>query len=446
MDVKTFLRQNVMPVTGCSEPAAIAYATSVACQALGGSLPPDFACASPVRLGGIKKISVHTDRNVFKNAFSAVIPGTDGMKGPAAAAAAGIFLYPHNGLDIFSGMTPEIRARARLAVLSGKISCITPAVSSREHSPDIRVEVTTGVDNGKKTVVVRLSGRHDCIRTITIDGSEVFTASSRQNPEPDEIPPGTMSGMIRIAETAELPEIEEVYRGVAMNMALAEQNTNLVYGLGLGRNLHRALRNQKGQLSMVDNVRIASATAADARMGGAPYPVMSTAGSGNQGITALVPVGVIGRECRFSSCEIGRAGLLSHMVTWQMDRHLGRLSPLCGCSVKAGMGAAAGLAYLIGGGPEEVTTAINLMAANITGTICDGAKPGCTLKIATATGMAAESAFLAVAGMKIPEGNGIVQDSAAETFQSIGTISRAMDQVDAAIIGILDAPPSEAPE
>jgi len=438
MNIQTFLRQNVIPVTGCSEPAAIAYATSVACQALTGSLPPGFDNLDPSpRPGGIRKITVRTDRNVFKNAFSAVIPGTDGLTGPAAAAAAGIFLNPRDGLDVFSGMTPDIRAKSRLLALSDKISCSADPFSSGESSPDIVVEVTAAGDTEGKTAAVRISGRHDGIRTISINGNEVYSGLPESSAEHAEEPPSTILGMIRIAEAADRDDTETAYRGVAMNMALAEHGIHQVYGLGLGRNLHRILVNQKGLLSLVDKVRIAAAIADDARMGGAPYPVMSTAGSGNQGITALVPIGVVGRECKFSREEIGSAALLSHMVTWQMDRNLGHLSALCGCSVKAGIGAAAGLAFLIGGDADAITTAINLMAATVTGTICDGAKPGCSLKIAMAAGIATESAFLAADGMKIPEGNGIVRHLAADTFAGIGKISQAMDPVDAAIVEIL---------
>ena len=437
MNVKTFLRQNVIPVTGCSEPAAIAYAASVACQALYGCLPPRFGCFNPaIRISDIRKITVQTDRNVFKNAYSAIIPGTDGQKGLAAAAAAGIFLNPQYGLDVFSGITPEIRARARLVALSDKISCSIAPVLPGESSPEIRVEVAAPDEAGKKTVAVRISGRHDFIRSVSIDGTQVYANMPVSTKVIGETPPPTILGMIRIAEAADLAELEEVYRGVEMNMALAEQGIHQIYGLGLGRNLHRVIVNQKGQLSLVDKVRIASAIAADARMGGAPYPVMSTAGSGNQGITALVPIGVVGRECKFSRQEIGRAALVSHMVTWQADRQFGHLAAICGCAVKAGIGAAAGLAYLIGGNKETVTTAINLMAASITGTICDGAKPGCALKIATAAGMATESAFLAVDGMKIPEGNGIIRNSVADTFANIGKISAAMDPVDTSIVSI----------
>jgi len=440
LDVKPFLRQNVIPVTGCSEPAAIALATSAAYRTLGGSIPPDFAGSCPPSgTGGIREILVQADRNVFKNAFSAVIPGMDSMKGPAAAAAAGIFLDPCRGIDLFAGMTPEIRARARVVARSNKISCSILSRTSGKSTPEIRVRVTADDGTGEKTAVAWIAGRHDRIRSVTLNGSVVYTAGpvGAEAALAGDIPQ-EVSLIIRAAETADPAGIVEVYQGISMNMVLSKQYSPLTYGLGLGRNLHRAIVNQKGQLSLVDKVRIAAAAAADARMGGAPYPVMSTAGSGNQGITALVPIGVVGRECKFSHEEMGRAGLVSHLVTWQMSQYLGRLSPLCGCSVKAGIGAAAGLAYLIGGGPEEVTTAINLMGATVTGTICDGAKPGCSLKIAAAAGLAAESAFLAVAGMRIPAGNGIVRDTAPGTFRSIGEISRAMDPVDSTINAILD--------
>lgn len=439
MDVKTFLGQNVMPVTGCSEPAAIAFAASAAFQALGGCLPPDFTGTSSSREpGAIRRITVETDRNVFRNAVSAVIPGMDGMKGPAAAAAAGIFLHPSPGINLLAGMTPEIRARARVLAMSDKVSCSLLSGTDGEQSPEIRVTVTLYDGNGEKTAVARIAGRHDRIRSVSINGLVVF-ADSREPPcAPWGEVPEDIAHVIRLAETTDTATIEEVYRGISMNLALARESSRLIYGLGLGRTLRRALVNQKGKLSLVDQVRIATAAAADARMGGAPYPVMSTAGSGNQGITALVPIGVVGRECRFSTEEIGRAGLISHLVTYQVDRYLGRLSPLCGCSVKAGMGAAAGITYLIGGGRDEVTTAINLMAATVTGTICDGAKPGCSLKIAAAAGLATESAFMAVAGMRISEGNGIIRDTVPGTFRCIGEISRAMDPVDTAVAAILE--------
>jgi L-cysteine desulfidase len=441
MDIQKFLHTTAIPATGCTEPAAIAYAASVAYHALSGYIPPAFTGYDPSHSPGkILRIEVATDRNVYKNAASAIVPGLDGRKGPAVAAAAGIFLPPMAGLDIFSGMTPEKRSKATVLALSDRIICrINPEIP-HGISPDISVSIT--VENGEtvKTGSARISGRHDHVAEIFVGKQLVYTGEKPCKSSEESIP-DSIIGMIRIAESMDAPDIDAAYRGVEMNLALATTGMNCPYGLGLGKNLRSVLTNQKGHLSLIDKVRIAAAAAADARMGGAPYPVMSSAGSGNQGITALVPVGIIGLECKFSKTETARAALISHMVTRKADRYAGHLSALCGCSIKAGIGATAGVTYLIGGGAGEITTAINLMVANVTGTICDGAKPGCSLKIATAAGIATECAFLAAGGMKIPAGNGIIRPSANGTMRMLEKISHAMISVDTAIIDILEEKP-----
>jgi len=443
MDISAFLRKNAIPVTGCTEPAAIAYAAAAAHHALFGRLPPDFSGSDrpAPATKEIVKIGICLDRNVFKNASHAVIPGMDGYRGPAAAAAAGVFLDPKNGLDLLSRMTPEIRSKATVLALSDRVSCTTNPDTRAHLTPDISVEITRKTSAGSATARARITARHDHIATITIGNTAVY-----KNPVPDESPdekiPAGIGELVRIAESMGAAETEAVYRGVEMNMELYRSTRDSEYGMKLGQHLAKILTSQKGTTSLIDNVRIAAATAADARMGGAPYPVMSTAGSGNQGITALIPIGVVGESCRFPKQDIARAALISHMVTKEADRYAGHLSALCGCSIKAGIGAAAGTAYLIGGGESEITTAINLVVANITGTICDGAKPGCALKIATAAGLATESAFLAAGGMKISPESGIIQRTAEGTLRTLEHISRAMAPVDTAVLQILEKKPA----
>jgi len=443
MEILAFLQKNAIPVTGCTEPAAIAYAAAAALHALSGRLPPDFSGSAGPALTTkeIGKIEILLDRNVFKNAGHAVVPGMDGLRGPAAAAAAGIFLDPRDGLDLLSQMTPEIRAKARVIALSDRVSCTANPHARAESAPDISVEVSRKTSAGAATARARIMTRHDHISYIHIGNTTVF-----RNPDPaglpDEQVPNGIRELIRIAEDMGPAEIDAVYSGVEMNMNLYRACRDGEYGLRLGQHLKKILASQKGSTSLIDNVRIAAAVAADARMGGAPYPVMSTAGSGNQGITALIPIGVVGESCHFNKQEIARAALISHMVTKEADRYAGHLSALCGCSIKAGIGAAAGVAYLIGGGEAEITTAVNLMVANITGTICDGAKPGCALKIATAAGLAAESAFLAAGGMKISPENGIIQRTAEGTLRTLELISCAMEPVDATVLRILEKKPA----
>jgi len=440
VDIAAFLQRNVIPVTGCSEPAAIAYAAAVAYHAISGCIPPDFSGSTGPAYStrDILSVEITLDRNVSKNSACALIPGMEGRKGPAAAAAAGIFLDPRDGIDLFSGMTPEKRAKAVVIALSDRISCSTVSGTGSGITPDITVGIIAGTKNGIKKAQAHITGQHNHVASISAEGREIYSNPGIPPDSADERVPGEVIWLIRIAESMDGEEIDTVFRGVEMNMTLSECCRDQAYGLGLGHTLKALLSSQKGTTSLIDNVRIAAAVAADARMGGAPYPVMSTAGSGNQGITALIPVGVVGRECRFSKADIARAALISHMMTKQADRYAGHLSALCGCSIKAGIGAAAGVAYLIGGGEEEITTAINLMVANITGTICDGAKPACSLKIATAAGLATECAFLAAGGMRIPTENGIIQRTAEGTIRTLEKISRAMAPVDAAVLQILE--------
>jgi len=438
MDIQKFLRQNVIPATGCTEPAAVAYATSVAYHALCESLPPDFSGTySPPPLSQILKIVITTDRNVYKNAMNVTIPGTDRQKGLPIAAAAGVFLDPRNGLDVLSGMSSDIQANASFLVLNRRVVAGTYPGNPPGPSPDIRAEVTVQIRGRERTGTVHLSGRHDHIAEILVDSVVCYSDQKIFPDSHDELVPDSVDDLITLAESMNPDEIDEVYKGIAMNMALAEAGRSGTYGIGLGKNLFTILINQKGTCSLIDKVRIAAACAGDARMGGAPYPVMCSAGSGNQGITALIPVIVIGRECKFSKEDISRAALISHFFTRKADSFSGHLSALCGCSIKAGIGAAAGVTYLIGGGRNEITTAINLVMATIVGTICDGAKPGCSLKISNAAGIATECAFLAVGGMKIPVGNGIIRKNPFDTLQVLEKISHATIPLDDEIIKIL---------
>jgi L-cysteine desulfidase len=295
MNIKKFLHENVIPVTGCTEPASIAYAASIAYHALSGGIPPDYAgISSPVPTNHIISIDVATDRNVFKNTTSAIIPGTAGQKGPAIAASAGIFLNPLDGLDLLSGISPEIRGKSLVLSLSDRTTCrINPEVPLG-LSPDIRVEIRAKDGDQVKKSMVHISGKHDYVAEICINDQPVYVSPRSPLENKEEKPPLSVIRLIRIAESMDKSEIDEVYRGIEMNMNLATLGPNHSYGLGLGNHLRTVMRNQKGTLSLMDKVKIAAAVAADARMGGAPYPVMSSAGSGNQGITALIPLGIVG--------------------------------------------------------------------------------------------------------------------------------------------------------
>ncbi|MDO9323967.1 MAG: hypothetical protein Q7T80_03310, partial [Methanoregula sp.] len=246
MDIKKFLQQNVIPVTGCTEPASIAYATSVAFHALSGCIPPDYLSTSPLPPASrIIRVEVATDRNVYKNVTNAIVPGTTGQKGPAVAAATGIFLNPRDGLDLFSGITPDIRGKALVLSMSDRITCQINSEVPVGKTPDIRVRVIVKDENTEKMSFVRISGRHNHIAEISINDIPVYTNSIPPIEWDDEMPPDSIAGLIQIAKAMNKPELDEVYRGVVMNMDLSRIGMHRAYGLGLGNNLRTILTSQK---------------------------------------------------------------------------------------------------------------------------------------------------------------------------------------------------------
>jgi L-cysteine desulfidase len=232
-------------------------------------------------------------------------------------------------------------------------------------------------------------------------------------------------------------ECETVYDGLLMNNRVAEEGLKGDYGLKVGKNLKAQIDRGIIDDSVISEVKIRTAAAGDARMSGAKLPVMTTSGSGNQGILAVMPIAVVGEKFSLEKRKICEAALLSHLVTNFVARQSGDLSAICGCAIKAGFGAAAGVTFLLGGGEEEINNAVNIVAANITGMICDGAKDSCALKLFTASEAATEAAFMAVSGMKVSPDNGIIFPRAEDTIRAVGKISLSMVSTDREIVKIM---------
>jgi L-cysteine desulfidase len=249
--------------------------------------------------------------------------------------------------------------------------------------------------------------------------------------------PETIDDLLELVQSMTDREKKEVYKGIVMNKKIAEEGLEGNYGLNIGKSLQKMAKRDNTDDSMVIQVRIMVAAAADARMGGASIPVMSTSGSGNQGITALVPIAVLAEHKDIEYDKVCEAALLSHLITKFTHLYSTHLSALCGCAVKAGIGAAAGITYLLNGSTEQINNAINLVVANITGIICDGAKEGCALKLATAAAVATESALMALEGIKVPSDNGIIYENAEKTIEALGSISNSMVETDNEIIRLM---------
>lgn len=444
LDVMRFLKNNVRPVTGCTEPVAIGYAAALAYHALYGILPVNnngvmtFSGSCPAPQNEyLHKITIKTDRNVYKNALAVAIPGTGGKKGIGLASAMGMYCNPADRLNLFEKIGKDIVSFGNEIAGSGKVIIENVDDNSDQADLDIRVSLDYIIDGNTKTASVRLQHYHSNIVQIIVEGNVVYDNKSKAHSELRQELPDTIAELVDIAKGLTSDEKDEIYKGIVMNKAIAEGGLNSDYGLGLGKTFESMVKDGVLNDSIITQVRIKSAAAGDARMGGANIPVMSTAGSGNQGITALVPIVIVGEKYDIEKGKLCEAAMLSHLVTRYAENLSGHLSALCGCAIKAGIGAAAGLTYMLGGNIEQINNAINIVAANITGMVCDGAKEGCALKLSTAAGAAAESAFMALKGINVPTDNGIVCKKAEDTIKAIGKISHSMVQTDHAVIDIM---------
>ncbi len=443
MNVMDFLNANVKPAMGCTEPVAVAYATAIAYHVLSGGV--DFNDKGLVFKDGVKTpenervkyISVHTDRDVFKNALAVSIPGTGGQKGMAIASAMGLYSNPADNLTLLARSTKEIARKATELVDGKKVGIEEVTDEGEKASLDIKVHLDYRTNGVGHVAYVNLTKEHDHVALVEVDGNVLYQNEFSSVKKGTEDFPGRLEEMLAIIKNLTPEERAKAYEGISMNLAIAKAGLTETYGLGLGKMFNNFLTDGTLNNDVITEVRIRAAAAGDARMGGAEMAVMSTAGSGNQGITALIPIAVVGEYYQIDRDRISEAALLSHLVTKYAALKSGHLSALCGCNIKAGMGAAAGVAYLLGGEVEQINDAINIMAANTTGVICDGAKDGCALKLSTAAGSAAESGIMAVRGMKVRDDNGIIFDDAMETIVGVGEISEAMIPTDKTVVKLM---------
>ncbi len=405
------LADELLPAMGCTEPIALAYAGAI--------------CAK--RLGGFPEtIRVEVSRNIIKNVKSVVVPNTEGLRGIEAAVVAGLVsARPEAALEVLSGVTPDEKKEIHERLASQKMEVVP------SDEPDVFfIRLTTTRAGKTVTVVIRTS--HTNVTRIEEDGEAVFLKNDHTEEE-DAPELWHISELIRAARTMPLdvsrPLLE---RQIAANMAIAEEGLKTPWGAGVGRVI--LSRNPEDPAV---RARAWAAAASDARMNGCELPVVIVSGSGNQGITASVPVVIFAQSLKSSGEELLRAVLLSDLVTIALKQGIGKLSAYCG-AVSAGCGAGAGIAMLKGYADNEIADVVSNALATTSGLICDGAKSSCAAKIA----MSVEGALMAldmVAQEKVfREGDGIVQHTVDETAEAVGRIaSRGMMTTDKEIIRVM---------
>jgi L-cysteine desulfidase len=426
--VKDILRIEVAPALGCTEPAAVAL-----CTAAAGSL---------LAHKGVDAIELWLSPNIYKNAYAVAIPGTNGKSGIGLAASLGFFGGDAKGkLQVLDPVNEESLKQARSLVDAGKV-----AVNLLREKADIyiRAKVTAGEESAEAVI----EHTHDNLTSLSHNGQSLAQHPLLSGMSADQT---TVSGLDEFLRTQTLEQLlvlvdgiddedlDFVMQGVQFNLALAKHGLAFGNGLGIGKALERLAREGLIKKDMILDARILASAAADARMSGVKLPAMSSAGSGNHGLTAVLPIWAVKDHLNYlTEKEVLKAIALSHVITGYIKAHTGRLSAVCGCSVAAGAGAAAGIAFLMGGHLGHIAGAIKNLIGDLAGVLCDGAKASCALKLGTAAGTAVQAAIFSLHGITVGEHDGIVAFTPEQTMKNMGQISsQGMIETDRTVLQIM---------
>jgi len=441
MNLSHLLKEQMSVSRGCTEVGAISLATSLAYNSIRGYIPNwVFEKAkekSALKLPCVDKIEITLDRNVYKNAFSVGIPNTNGGSGIELMAALGIYCEPEKKLELLGEINPEILARAKEIASSGVVSVNVRDNWTGKSNLDVNVKIKSGKSEGacriygSHTNVVYVGNNHGTIYNREIEQKEESHSSA------EKIMKLKFSDLIEFVKEMGREDRDFILDGINRNDAAAKIGLENQVGLGIGRNMQKLI--DAGKLGgYAAYAQMLTAAASDARMGGWNVPVSTSAGSGNQGIVVTNPIHAVHKLVKGDKDRLIESVALAHLVTIYSSAFSGYLSALCGCTVKAGIGASAGMAYYFTKDAEIVSESVKHTAANIPGVICDGAKPGCSEKLCTAANTAVCSALLAESGVTVPCSNGIVAKTAEETIRNIGTISQGMISLDKVIVEIME--------
>lgn len=414
-DFLNILKEELLPAMGCTEPIAIAYAAALAKNTL-GQLP--------------ERLEITVSGNILKNVKSVIVPCTGGLKGVIAAAAAGVVAGRHDRkLEVLSGLT-QSDIREIKAYLSRVEACVKAADSGCVFDIGIRVFA------GSEQAYARIEGHHTNVVEVSRNGEKLVHKTVEREHADDGMTDRTqltVNRIIEFADNADLSLLEPlIARQIDYNSAIAKEGLTGDYGARVGKVLIDSYGNGVHNLA-----RATAAAGSDARMNGCSLPVVIVSGSGNQGMTASLPVVVYARHLNSPREKLIRAVALSDLLTVHLKTGIGRLSAYCG-AVSAGAGAGAGVAYLNGGGFEEIAhTLVNALAIT-SGLICDGAKSSCAAKIASAVDAGLLGYEMYRRGSQFYGGDGILRNGVENTIDNVCDLARVgMKETDEKIIRLM---------
>ena len=430
-EIIELIRKEVKPALGCTEPIAVALAVAKAMEIIEEELSPD-----PVwRMGKGYSLRIEVSGNILKNGMGVGIPGT-GMVGLHIAAALGAVCGRSSyGLEVLNDLDEASITRAKQLV---EDKAVNVGIAETAH----KLYVKAWVEYNDKYAYAVIQNDHDNIVETAFDGTILHSSQKAAGPENIDQKSTldynlTVKEIVEFASTVAYEDIEFILESRTLNLALAKEGMNGKYGLKVGWAINLDDNREVFGGDFLCYAMSLTAAASDARMAGCTLAAMSNSGSGNQGITVTMPV--IAYSIRYGTDDqrLARALILSHLIAIHIKGYLGKLSALCGCVI-ASTGSACGLVYLRGGDYAQICSAIKNMIGNITGMVCDGAKVGCAMKVASGVSSALQSAVLAREGICISAHDGIIENDIEKTIQNLGKIgSVGMQHTDNMILDIM---------
>lgn len=416
--IVSLIKKEVIPAIGCTEPIAVSLCVAKATEILG--VQPE-------------KISLFLSANILKNAMGVGIPGTKMVGLPIAIALGALVGNSEYGLQVLKDLKPDDVVKAREYIDENRIK-----ISLKENIEDnLYIEVHCVSKEDEAIAIIK--GTHTDFSFLALNNKVLYEKDphSMDSSSIDRIIELSFSEIYAFSTTIDLGKIRFILEAAELNRKAAKLSTEGNYGHNVAKTVTGSLGKQILGDTMLSHMMAYTAAACDARMDGAMIPVMSNSGSGNQGITATLPVLAYAEDTECSEDKLIRALVLSHLTVIYIKQKLGRLSALCGC-VAAATGASCGITYLMGGNYNQLTFAVKNMIGNITGMICDGAKPSCALKISSGVSTAVLSAIMAMEDKVVSSQEGIVDDDVDKTIENLTKIgSIGMQETDKLVLDIM---------
>ncbi|AUN21878.1 serine dehydratase subunit alpha family protein [Clostridium botulinum] len=399
------IKDETKPAIGCTEPVAVAFTV---------------ATGKKYMAGEVLKIDLKVSKNILKNGKSVTIPNTEVCGLDIAGALGEICGDPEEGLFVFKNVNKDYLDKAR-EMIKNKVVTLNPI----ENTDPVFVEAT--LKGEKDEVIAILKGGHTNIERIIVNGKIAFekdNKNEKDNKDYDFMKELSLKDIREITEDINIEKLDFIMDGIEMNKEAAKEGLKRQKGLTLGSSLLKLQQEGKLGKDSATIARILTAAGSDLRMGGGMCPIMTSGGSGNQGLCVILPITVVAEDIKAPKEKLQRAVFFGHAVNNFVKKYTGKLSAICGCAIAAGIGATAGITWLLGGKDKEINGAILNMLANLTGMVCDGAKGSCAIKLSTSASEAVISAYLALNDIIVPNNTGIIGNTVEDTINNLGMLCK----------------------